>query len=616
MMKHSIQSALERIRLAFPPMKRAPSVPHKSPLWMYGSVCVAFFLLALLTRPTFFGDTYWYVGDIYGTLQGDQRASARIWDFGHLFWRPLGLASARLLLPLMRGFAEFSERAGITMILVAMNGIATLVCAFGICSWAWRITGRPLISSAAAVFFLATNVVLSFSRAGAPCVPGLACITTASLIMASIRGSRPLYAACAGVLAACAVLLWLPYAVTVPAVLSALYVAQDDDRLLARRILLSVIPFCAGVVLTIALGYGFAAWQRDVASWSDVTRWYMQGSHREVQQNRNLIRAFSGLPRSFINMGEDAILLKRFVFKDPYAQVTFAEIIRASVARVALVFISMAVLCFSLWNSLRPRRLLALLAVAFISNVAFAALFESGSPDRYLPFYPFLFVALAAVMHLKWPGRLLAGACSAMLVFNVFAVSTGAVAATRARQMARIRSLSQARSSDLAYVLNIQDPLVADRYSVPFNAGIDALPVLEPILPFAGKEVPRWRAKFAEDVLAAWQKGARVWVTDRVLFAIPRREWNWVEGDDPRISWREIHALFATLDLKPSLGGPDGFLLLVESGRNRAVLQNLPSAPASVGFSTRQRRRASKTPRELVENSGTAAGSRSSVTAG
>lgn len=545
---------------------------------MYGSVVVAFLFLNLLTRPIFCGDTYWYLEDIYGALRGDRSVAPRIWDFAHLFWRPLGLAGARLFLPLTKGFVEGGERAGVGMILVAFNGIATVLCALGIARWARRITGRQLASSAAAIFFLSTNAVLNYSRSGTPYLLGLAFIVGAALLMSGPLANRPFFAACAGLLTGCAVLVWMPYVVTAPAVLMSLYVGEGDDRPLAPRISGSALPFCASAALLVLFGYGLAVSRLGLSSWSEIGAWVAQSSHGIERQN-TLIRMFSGLPRSFVDTGNDAITLKRFLFKDPYAKVTLPEAIRLSMARIALVFAALAAFCFSLWNSVPYRRLAVLLAVAVAPNVAVALMFESGAPERYLPFFPFLFVAIAAVISVQWSGRFLAVACSAMLAFNTFATAAGTVAVKRARQVARIGSLSRARPSDLAFVLNVQDPLIVERYNFSFGAGDSALPALETIFPVSGKGVQRWQTMLAKDVLLRWDKGARVWVTDRVLSQVPRREWNWIEGDDSRISWRQIHDLFSTLDLQPDLSGPDGFVILVESGRNRDALRNFLSAP-------------------------------------
>jgi hypothetical protein len=52
----------------------------------------------------------------------------------------------------------------------------------------------------------------------------------------------------------------------------------------------------------------------------------------------------------------------------------------------------------------------------------------------------------------------------------------------------------------------------------------------------------------------------------------PTPESNWVEGDDPRISWKDIPAFFNTLDRGDTVGGPTGFVLIPPTAHNREIL--------------------------------------------
>jgi len=50
-------------------------------------------------------------------------------------------------------------------------------------------------------------------------------------------------------------------------------------------------------------------------------------------------------------------------------------------------------------------------------------------------------------------------------------------------------------------------------------------------------------------VLTAWDAGGEVWISRRVEVRAPRPEWGWVEGDDRRIAWLQLHGFFHALEL-------------------------------------------------------------------
>jgi hypothetical protein len=99
--------------------------------------------------------------------------------------------------------------------------------------------------------------------------------------------------------------------------------------------------------------------------------------------------------------------------------------------------------------------------------------------------------------------------------------------------------------------------------------------VLEP----NGSDVPRWKAKFGELVLAAWAKNGNVWVSQRLLSALPRADWNWTEHDDRRIGWRDLTPFFLRLQYQECIGESDGFCLLAPSVSNRELLSSVMQPP-------------------------------------
>jgi hypothetical protein len=47
-----------------------------------------------------------------------------------------------------------------------------------------------------------------------------------------------------------------------------------------------------------------------------------------------------------------------------------------------------------------------------------------------------------------------------------------------------------------------------------------------------------------------------------------------VESDDPRVSWTDIYTFFSQLQMGQSVGGEDGFMLLLPSPQNEKILRD------------------------------------------
>ena len=117
---------------------------------------------------------------------------------------------------------------------------------------------------------------------------------------------------------------------------------------------------------------------------------------------------------------------------------------------------------------------------------------------------------------------------------------------------------------------NWHDELVAYSRANP-GRGINArtrLPLYALVTPGA-ESAPRWRSEFARRALETWKAGGQVWLSRRALAPRPAPTWNWIEGDDPHVSWGDFAPYFSAFDLGPaSVGGPDGFVLVPETTRN------------------------------------------------
>ena len=88
-------------------------------------------------------------------------------------------------------------------------------------------------------------------------------------------------------------------------------------------------------------------------------------------------------------------------------------------------------------------------------------------------------------------------------------------------------------------------------------------------------DTARWRSRFAAGAMRTWAAKGTVWVTTRVLASRPEPAWNWVEGDDRRVSWQAIHDFYGQFEWGTRLGTGDGFIELRDTPQNRRILSEV-----------------------------------------
>jgi hypothetical protein len=119
-----------------------------------------------------------------------------------------------------------------------------------------------------------------------------------------------------------------------------------------------------------------------------------------------------------------------------------------------------------------------------------------------------------------------------------------------------------------------QDELVNFSRSFPFNPLNRAGELSVGALVTPGTTIViEWRREFAAETMKVWNQNGEMWVSKRVINVRPRPEWNWVEGDDRRISWIDFYKFFSQLQLGDTAGGEDGFILVPENEQNRRILE-------------------------------------------
>jgi hypothetical protein len=330
------------------------------------------------------------------------------------------------------------------------------------------------------------------------------------------------------------------------------------------------------------LAYVFALAYLGIYTFSGFRGWMAASADAAYIPRGGLLRMLFSFARAFISMGNDGMIFKRFLSHDPFNPVSLSELLRLSLWKLALFYVFVAAVTINLVRVKVGRQVLGLLIIGMAPTMALALLLEGGAVDRYLPVYPFIFLALAYSLS---NSRSLRGLKIAALVFFVAAAITNlSVLATPVldRQQetaaARVRDvLPRLKPGSLLLTANLRDDLVNFNRSFPLHPiNLDQehpLHVGSIIAPGA-ENVSRWRKEFASSALNAWKNGGEVWLSRRVLSPVPRSEWGWVESDDPRVSWTDIHTFFSQFEMGESLGGEDGFVLLMPSPQNEKILSD------------------------------------------
>jgi hypothetical protein len=555
-----------------------------------GAVAAALFLVICFTRGFYLGDTSSYTAEVVQNFgRSPFGPDNRLWEFGHLLWRPFGWILLTATEPVLSKLLGWEP----TLILSYGFIAVSLLCGFlTVLLWhalAFEITRSRAIAFLIAIGFACGNGFLTYIHSGTPYVPGLFSVTLAVWMMrrhATDRaGSWLVWGSAA--LAALAALLWFPYVLSLPGVfLSGLLPLEGPVRwqgLTDSGNIRLAVRFFLVAALCLMLGLVIGAAARQIGSVSEAKAWVADSQHGWSQSIR-IVRLATGLPRTFLYMGRDGMLFRRFLRKDPYSPVTVQELVTASLWKMLAVYAFAFCLLYLLVTLRRNHGALLLLLAAWGPVLAFAVLlFEPGSPERYFPAYPFLVMAAACALrdiHLvRRAGQMMVAAfLITMAITNSYYMYRPRI--DREDQVAkrRVAGIKAAglRERSLVAILSNQDSIeqLLNRSPEDF-AGRPRFRLYGVIEP-GTLQVLTWRQTFAREALDAWSRNADVWVSKWLWQSKPHPDANWVEGDDARIQWREIPEFFGTLKTGEESGGPDGFFQLPR-GSNMSRLAEIAS---------------------------------------
>ena len=578
----SVTAVKPRLMRASINTESGPKAVPKATDWGAWGVAAVFNAGLAVTRSNVLGDTELYASNIVTHLgQSPVAHGSSLWEFGHLLWRPLGWAVLTVFGPVLSALSSWTAFQQACFILIALSvasGTATVML--------WYLLGIDVTGSRRVAFGVAATVAfnhgfLLYAHAGCAYIPGVFCLT------ASIFSLRRKRLVAGAIFYAIAVLLWLPYIlagaalVALAALPNSRWGVAVQDNLRSIRIS-GAFRFTAIAAICVVLAWGLALAARRTSSIKEAREWFAESQHG-WSQNIKAVRIVTGLPRSFLYLGKDGVLYRRFVRHDPFAPVHLLDLVKASLWRIA--FFHLYLICL-IWEMVRARRaswvpelfLLAACPVVFFAVV----LFEPGSPERYLPALPFLLIATAWALRDFPRGHRLT-----QIIIGAFLVCTlmnNGVMFFLPRISAR-DSISRQRvwqlrprfnTAGLLALATNQDEIEAFVSRSPFDSinRPQPLPIYDVIEP-ATLRVLSWREEFAQKATETWKQNGEVWISRRLWAPTPQPEWDWVEGDDPRISWAQIPPFFASLQTDAESGGADGFLRLKKSTANLSILQPL-----------------------------------------
>ena len=536
------------------------------------------------TRAHFMADTNAYALSILRHQHGGASLDYRLltsnpfWDFGHLLWRPLGWFCFVIVRPATELFASQNERAQVILTLIGINFVTALVCVFFFFRLARLIVGNNWVALLATFGLLSADAFLNYAHSGASYGVGLACLVMGMYLSfrASISASTWI-ALGAGLMFALSALFWFPYAFVIPAAIATPLLVGGYDY---QRLRLATTTLIACVTLGLA-AYSSAILGMGIRSATELKQWVLSAGHGQIQPGgtRAVARLAFSVPRSFTNMDRDGMWLKRYLVHDPYAPVSAGVLVRLSLWKLAMFYLLVGIIGIELLRSTPGRRIFFWLGLAVVPILIFAVfIFEAGSIERYLPLYPFFFLACGYVFYSEYTKLAFKIVLILILivtaVVNINAMRVSTLESQKVQAVARIHDLIPSLGNNtLLIAINEQDNLAEFRHNFPLDEiNINRDWQTYDLVEVNAARLTTWGEDFAQRVVAIWRRGGKVWLPARVLHSEPNPEWNWVEGDDKRVKWPDLPLFFSQLDAGPLVSGEDGFVLLQESPKNKQIL--------------------------------------------
>jgi hypothetical protein len=446
------------------------------------------------------------------------------------------------------------------------------------------------VACAVAFALSCSTSFLNYSHSGTPYISALL-FSSAALLLLIRSSERPTHrrrnALLAGVSFAIACALWFPFAFTGLGLVAAIYfwLSNDpswvhDEGRARRRMITSFLTSLIASALVLFAGGAVA---NGVDKVTELARWIVK-SDNAWSQSGTAMRAVTGISRGVWDFGGETVLLKRWLFHDPYNPVRITSVIATLGTKLAIFYLGVAAALYVLWKE--RRETLFILSAAILPLVLFAiGLFEPSSPERFLPVFAFAYLAFAIVVsnarRHRVPFAIVAILLLSTTLVNLTLNSAFAGGDHSADARRRIEALrNRVQPGALVTVLTLNDDVYRLRLTRPLDRSLTSarFRVVDAVV-VANRNTPRWRGIFAEEALGWWARHREVWISERLLAQRPDAHWLWVEGDDRRVRWAELPAAFSQLETDMHMmRGMDGFLRVAQTAANRERLTNWATA--------------------------------------
>jgi len=555
-------------------VSESDSGPGESGTWAaYGpsgiatpaAAAVAYVLATFLTDPVFVADTPDMAVSAVARVLGQ---NCTFLEPGHLLWRPTGYVLLELLGTAKAG-GEMDGLLRSSQIQLGWTAwVAGLIAIVSCAVWLQRRVGSVAATAFGTSVILVSKAFLNYSQVGSSYLPALACLMVALLVLSN--DDSPSYASiAAGALLGASVLLWGAFAVALPAAIACPILFGSAVRRGMVRSGLAVL----GGALTAVVAAAWVTAFLEFDSLAELGGWAATADHGI--STGGFPRAVLGFARSYLETGDYGRLVKRYLLGNTADPVSARELFGFPLIGI-LGFYGGILLAIVVARRHRlAARSLTFFAINAIPVAAFAIAWQGGDLERYLPLVPgvALLTAVAFAAASRWPRVILVMWLVMILVPNALTLGRSAVAADRERMRATMRDVETAGRPRLLIFSHWQDERVQFSRNYPSDA--KPLPVrFYDLLSPGTSSVEGWRGRAAARIRSAWDAGTEVFVSERLLSPSPRREWSWVDGDDPRVSWADLHRYFTALSYGQVIGlQGDGFLPLPPTPSNRAVLE-------------------------------------------
>ena len=548
----------------------------KERLVTIGFVVVVYILMTWATNPWLMGDTIDYADSVVAYHSGYH---LKFWEFGHLLWRPFGWLMFRVFNPLTSLIFGEDDRGKITFTLLAINWVGGLVCLLLLQALTKRVCSRPWVTTLAPMALLTSSAFLNYGQTGSAYAPGLALVLTGGLLLVKYNETRQskLLPVLAALSFAIAITFWIPMVLIVPAVAALPIFLGTWDRATVRSVFVTLV-LMSGFV---ALAYVAVILNLGINNLHDLKEWAMSASHG-MNRMRGIPRMIFGFANSLIDLGGQGAFFKRYLRSDPFNPVSLGDLIWSSLWKLGFAYIFLLFVFINLLRSQRGRMIAALVILNVVPTIIFALfIFEAGDMSRYIATLPLIFFAVAYVIcnekSIGWTKYVIFAFLMVATFTNVGAMATPKLATRERKVEARVNPLLPLLKPESRVVTShLQDEINNFTRDFLFNP-INRSGNLHyyPMVALNTSQVDNWRQTFAAEALNIWNRNGDMWISKRMLQPRPKEEWNWVEGDDSRVSWTDLYNYFSQFQFGQDVGGEDGFTLLVPSQQNRERLSKL-----------------------------------------